>query len=546
MILLDFAAEKVHTTLSMLLSDGEKGNRSGAFARLLQELSLRSGETAPEGGPLLPKPKGAGEDDAGLLPEILPKSAETPKSGAGTTALPETGENVPGGLNAEEATEIEMLHPNIRHRLDTEQLREVIANAKSYLKEQILQVTAPKTMPTTLGRLMELAQQHGIDVRRITLEQLQPETAAQDAASRQELHARQPLLSSAESDKTAAAPKPLTSAELVETKTAKAPLPARPAAESTPLHSLLQKKHLPDTAEQGTASPSKDSPQPHAARTELRTIPGEAKPAAAEASKTSPHTATAAETDTDTGSRQVRRAESAPQQPAETKIPAGTELPKSREDAQPQQRDTKQSRSVPSRTAAISEVQTPAQRPLFDTTLEALLNSDGDETAAAETEEARDGSVDKTAAKSSAEVSHAGSAEKLELKIHEAKQMVRHLAAEVKEAVQNYKPPFTRVKIQLNPVRLGEVDVTVVQRGSNVHINISSNAAAVTTLAQNASELRTQLAQNGMGNATMHFGSSADQQQQQRRHTSKVYEALEEREHFEGLEQLEIIIPHYV
>ena len=129
--------------------------------------------------------------------------------------------------------------------------------------------------------------------------------------------------------------------------------------------------------------------------------------------------------------------------------------------------------------------------------------------------------------------------------------MVRHFAADIKEAVQNYKPPFTRIKIQLNPVKLGEVDVTMVQRGNNVHINISSNTTAITTLAQNASELRTQLSQNGMGNTTMNFSSNAEQQQhqhhqQQRQHMAELYEQFENSESFDLLDQLEIIVPRYV
>ena len=139
----------------------------------------------------------------------------------------------------------------------------------------------------------------------------------------------------------------------------------------------------------------------------------------------------------------------------------------------------------------------------------------------------------------------------LELKISEAKQTMRHFASDIKEAVQNYKPPFTRLKIQLNPVKFGEVDVTMIQRGNNLHINISSNTTAITTLAQNATELRTQLSQNGMGNATMNFSNNDNtqqqqQQEQQRQHLAELYEQFENSENFELMESLEIIIPKYV
>jgi len=85
-------------------------------------------------------------------------------------------------------------------------------------------------------------------------------------------------------------------------------------------------------------------------------------------------------------------------------------------------------------------------------------------------------------------------ADSFEVKLNEAKQMIKYISQDVKTAIEDYKSPFTRVKVQLNPQKLGEVDLTVVQRGKNLHVSISSNNAAINTLAMNANELRTQLA----------------------------------------------------
>jgi flagellar hook-length control protein FliK len=140
----------------------------------------------------------------------------------------------------------------------------------------------------------------------------------------------------------------------------------------------------------------------------------------------------------------------------------------------------------------------------------------------------------------------------LELKVKEAKQMVVKLSADIKEAVENYKPPFTRIKLQLNPVKLGEVDVTMIQRGNNVHINISSNNSAVAILAQNSVELKTQLANNGLSNATMQFNTSGGEQQRQSQHQQNMmdqyekYAKFDNEENFETLTAMELIIPRYV
>jgi flagellar hook-length control protein FliK len=111
--------------------------------------------------------------------------------------------------------------------------------------------------------------------------------------------------------------------------------------------------------------------------------------------------------------------------------------------------------------------------------------------------------------------------------------------------------------MKLNPEKLGEVEVTLVQRGNNVHVNIqSNNTNSVAFLAHNAMELKTQLANQGITNTTMNFMSSGDgqaQNQQQQQHNQqqqqnrfRAYESLKDMElNGEQLSALEIIIPHY-
>ena len=141
------------------------------------------------------------------------------------------------------------------------------------------------------------------------------------------------------------------------------------------------------------------------------------------------------------------------------------------------------------------------------------------------------------------------SADALDVKIHEAKQMMKYLSQDIKKAIEEYKPPFSRVKVKLNPQRLGEMDLTVVQRGKNVHINLSSNNAALNVLTNNLHELRTQLNQNGINNATFNFNSDAQNQQQKqkeqdRRHEYEFFANDEENE--EQSRSLEIIVPRYI
>ncbi|MEA3523851.1 MAG: flagellar hook-length control protein FliK [Campylobacterota bacterium] len=142
------------------------------------------------------------------------------------------------------------------------------------------------------------------------------------------------------------------------------------------------------------------------------------------------------------------------------------------------------------------------------------------------------------------------SSDSLEVKAKEAQQMVRHFATDIKEAVENYKPPFTRLKMTLNPAKLGEVDVTLIQRGNNVHINISSNNTALTVLSQNINDLKTQLTNSGVVNTSMQFSTShGEHQHQEGRHQQfQTYKDLDQmsEEELEIITSMEIILPRYV
>lgn len=155
-----------------------------------------------------------------------------------------------------------------------------------------------------------------------------------------------------------------------------------------------------------------------------------------------------------------------------------------------------------------------------------------------------------------AKTSHTLKADSFEVKSKEAAQSMRLFASDLKEAVQEYKPPFTRLTMKLNPEKLGEVEVTLIQRGNNVHVNIqSNNTNSVAFLAHNATELKAQLAHQGISNATMNFMSGGEgqnpqqgfqQQQEHQQNRFRAYESFEELElNEEQLGALEIIIPHY-
>ncbi|SFV53872.1 Flagellar hook-length control protein FliK [hydrothermal vent metagenome] len=148
-------------------------------------------------------------------------------------------------------------------------------------------------------------------------------------------------------------------------------------------------------------------------------------------------------------------------------------------------------------------------------------------------------------------------ADSFEIKLNEAKQMTKYLSGDVKTAIEDYKSPFTRIKVALNPQRLGSIELTVVQRGKNLHINISSNNAAINALVLNANDLKVQLSNSGINNATLNFNNNSSSSEQgsfgqQQRNSQNERQAKEEYNYFtneetneEILNSLEIVVPHY-
>lgn len=96
------------------------------------------------------------------------------------------------------------------------------------------------------------------------------------------------------------------------------------------------------------------------------------------------------------------------------------------------------------------------------------------------------------------------------------KETFRNFAQDFKEQMQTYKPPITRFNITLNPSNLGEVEVTLVQRGQNLHINFNTNTSTMNLFIQNQAEFKNSLVNMGFTGLEMNFSdqSKKDRQQQ--------------------------------
>jgi len=122
-----------------------------------------------------------------------------------------------------------------------------------------------------------------------------------------------------------------------------------------------------------------------------------------------------------------------------------------------------------------------------------------------------------------------------------------NFAADFKEKLENYKPPFMRVQLALNPKGLGEVDVTIVNRGNNLHVNISSNTNTMSLFTQNQAEFKNSLVNMGFTNLEMNFSDQREKQEQKNSKSGKESSDFFEEENLEEeTTSIELIVPQYV
>ena len=339
-------------------------------------------------------------------------------------------------LGNEEASDQEQLSPELLKAIPLKDIKQsiqtLIGEAKSYLKDQILQKIDIKELPKTLGGLIKLAEKSGIDVKAINFESL-GKTSFTKELTQALIQVKEPVTLS------------LSTSQIVKPTLIK----TEKEVAQKPLNALLNKKNIIKT-------PS--IPVVQALEEEI------SKP-----TKTLPSSITALLH----GEKNTEKSE----------MDLSTKLEGPKEHEKPQ---------------LINQIKTEA----------------------------------------------------LSQKITEAKQLISHVSQNVKESLENYKPPFTRIKMQLNPQKFGDMEVTLIQRGNNVHININASSSALTTMMQNAHELKAQLSAHGLGDASMNFSSHQQEQQQRqkREDAGLTYEEFQEfeEEFTEVATALEIVVPKYI
>jgi hypothetical protein len=128
------------------------------------------------------------------------------------------------------------------------------------------------------------------------------------------------------------------------------------------------------------------------------------------------------------------------------------------------------------------------------------------------------------------------------------KETLNQFATDLKEKIEAYKPPIMKVELSLSPKNLGDVDVTLLTRGNNLHVNISSTTNTMSLFTQNQNDVKNALINMGFTNLQMNFSDqrNSDQSQQNQKQRSGNSEEFTTESSEEETASLEIVIPQYV
>ena len=451
------------------------------------------------------------------------------------------------------------LNPKLTASMSVNELKTLIVKAKSYIKSQITQSEGFKkqeiaSLPKTLKGLAQVAKKIGIDISKITLEKVQempqvklPKKMASIFTDRQEVKVKSEANNKQSSKKVDTA---FDTVEELESKLpqekpkSKTELSTKPEQEPKVLKmAVLQKVNndLPEKVKLTAVTEGKEVSAFVKKRAEKNRPLQEEHSKTIKLPKETP--LFKAQTKSEITTQELVEVKSMQHEPIQKKKKTGQTLELLLRGEKASHKVNVQTNLTADFSVATAKVIASGVGEKVTKNLETLL---------------RGSESDKSEVQHKTEMAPTLKAESFEVKLHEAKQMVKYLSHDVKNAIDEYKSPFTRLKVQLNPQKLGEIDLTIVQRGKNLHINLSSNNAAINTLAMNANDLKVQLSNNGINNASLNFnnnsqsgdgsfGSQTQQQhQQQREHAQSEYRYTQTQESGEEiLSSLEIVVPHY-
>ena len=114
-------------------------------------------------------------------------------------------------------------------------------------------------------------------------------------------------------------------------------------------------------------------------------------------------------------------------------------------------------------------------------------------------------------------------------KIINSKESIKHFVSSLKEAVENYKPPLTKLSLELHPKELGKVEVVIKQQGDNLNIQVNTqNQTTINFLTSQQQELKNSLVNMGFTNINMNFNFNDQKREKNQQHQYQTKKNINE------------------
>ncbi len=106
------------------------------------------------------------------------------------------------------------------------------------------------------------------------------------------------------------------------------------------------------------------------------------------------------------------------------------------------------------------------------------------------------------------------------------KETIKHFTQQLKQEIQEYKPPMSRISMDLFPKELGKVEVTIQKVGKNLKVSVISHNNSLQTFLDNQQDLKNSLNALGFEGVDLSFSQDSSKEQ----HKESLREPFKEQE----------------
>ncbi|WQV53862.1 flagellar hook-length control protein FliK [Helicobacter pylori] len=94
------------------------------------------------------------------------------------------------------------------------------------------------------------------------------------------------------------------------------------------------------------------------------------------------------------------------------------------------------------------------------------------------------------------------------------KETIKHFTQQLKQEIQEYKPPMSKISMDLFPKELGKVEVTIQKVGKNLKVSVISHNNSLQTFLDNQQDLKNSLNALGFEGVDLSFSQDSSKEQQ--------------------------------